>query len=266
MKSACTTLTALTLAIATATPAAGELRPHRAAYTVSMASSNPGTGIVAVDGALGIEWRLACDGWVSRQRLAFDARSEDGVAFSYDVRFSSWESFDHRRLRFTARTFDRFGLVEEFRGEATLSEQGGSGVARFTLPEPQRVALPAGTVFPTEHLYRLIEGARGGAKFLTYDVFDGSSFDALTRVTAVIGTPRHEPLATPGLAAESGDTALWPISMAYYNAAATADTPDLEVAFRLADDGLLRSLRLDYGSFALDGGLATVQWLPKPVC
>src|SRR5687767_318930 len=99
--------------------AAEELTSHRAAYRLSLADGERSLDLVQAEGVLGIEWRAACDGSLSRQLLAFRAYTQEGEELSYDVRFSSWESSDNRRLRFTVRRFDEGGrLDEEFRSEA----------------------------------------------------------------------------------------------------------------------------------------------------
>ena len=286
MGQARTILLGLLLAGATAvpagapTPAAAELTSHRAAYRLSLADSERSLDLVEADGVLGIEWRVACDGWLSRQFLAFKAHTQEGEELSYDVRFSSWESSDNRRLRFRVRRFDEGGrLDEEFRGEAVLGEEEGGGgappgdggrrgggVARFTLPEAKTVELPPGTMFPTEHMQSVLASARSGERLVSHAVFDGSGFDALTQVTAAIGRPQRagEPRERGG--DEQEPRRSWPVSMAYYDVAAGGDLPDFEVAFLLNDDGVLRELTLDYGEFRLNAVLETLEVLAPPDC
>lgn len=245
------------------TPAAAELTSHRAAYRLSLADSERSLDLIGADGVLGIEWRVACDGWLSRQVLAFTAVTQEGQEISYDVRFSSWESRDNDRLRFTVRRFDEGRLDEEFRGEAVLEGPGGAGVARFTSPEAKSVELPPGTIFPTEHMQSVLASAEAGERMVSHAVFDGSGFDALTQISAAIGRPRRGGGDEAG-AANGG--ASWPVSMAYYDAAAERDLPDFEAAFVLDDGGVLRELLLDYGDFQLSATLEDLQPLPEPDC
>jgi hypothetical protein len=243
--------------------AGAELLAHRAAYSLTLADASATVGLVDVHGGLVMEWQAACDGWTSRQRLGFVAMTDEGPGFSYDVRFTSWESDDATRLRFTVRSYDDGSLFEEFRGEAALDRPGGPGIARFTAPRDHEVRLPAGTLFPTEHIRRLIASARSGESLVSHPVFDGSGPDALTQVTAVIGRPiqgvrgGQDPLA--------GD-ARWPISMAYYSFAEASEMPDFEITFQMAENGVVREVVLDYGDFALRAVLETVEPLPTPSC
>jgi hypothetical protein len=252
-------LTCATLLLAgalAAPPATADLLAHRAAYYLSLAGSDQSLDLVEADGVLGIEWRADCDGWLSQQVLAFTAFTREGEELSYDVRFSSWESRTNDQLRFTMRRFDRGRLDEEFRGEAVLEESGG-GVARFTEPEARTIELPAGTIFPTEHMRSVLASARAGEQLVSHAVFDGTGFEALTQVTAAIGEPR-------GAAADGGRR--WPVSLAYYDLRAGNELPEFEATVLLDEGGVLRELVLDYGEFRLDATLENLEELPAPDC
>ena len=238
------------------------LEPHVAAYRLSLAgAADMANPFSEVRGGLVIEWRLACDGWLSRQRLAFVGTLQEGGDLSHDVRFSSWEALDGSRMRYSYRSYGDDELQEEFRGEAVLAPREG-GVATFTTPSERRIELPAGTMFPTVHIQEVLREARAGARFVSHEVFDGAGFDALTQITSVIGQPRLvEPLADGG---EGGRA--WPVSMAYYDLHTPSDTPKFEAGFLLGEDGVLRELALDYGDFKLDGALETLEVLERPDC
>jgi hypothetical protein len=238
------------------------LQAHVAAYRLSLAGAvgmaNP---FSEVRGGLVIEWRLACDGWLSRQRLAFVGTLQEGGDLSHDVRFSSWEALDGSRMRYSYRSYGNDELQEEFRGEAVLAPSEG-GVATFTTPSERRIELPAGTMFPTVHIQEVLRGARAGERFVSHEVFDGAGFDSLTQITSVIGQPRLvEPLADQNEQARA-----WPVSMAYYELRAPADTPKFEAGFLLGEDGVLRDVVLNYGDFKLKGALETLELLERPNC
>jgi EipB-like len=238
------------------------LQAHVAAYRLSLAGAvdmaNP---FSEVRGGLVIEWRLACDGWLSRQRLAFVGTLQEGGDLSHDVRFSSWEALDGSRMRYSYRSYGNDELQEEFRGEAVLAPSEG-GVATFTTPSERRIELPAGTMFPTVHIQEVLRGARAGERFVSHEVFDGAGFDSLTQITSVIGQPRLvEPRADQNEPARA-----WPVSMAYYELHAPADAPKFEAGFLLGEDGVLRDLVLNYGDFKLNGALETLELLERPNC
>jgi hypothetical protein len=240
------------------------LQPHVAAYRVHL-DRRPGVASVLVDarGGLVIEWRLVCDGWLSRQRLGFVGTDEDGETISHDVRFTSWEAMDGSRLRFVVRSFQDDQLLDEFRGIAELQADGG--VADFTAPRKETVALPPGTVFPTEHIQQVLDAAAAGSRFVSHEVFDGFDFDALTQITSVIGAAR--PLEPgPGVAPQDRSARAWPLSMAYYNIGGGQEAPEFEATFLLDDKGILYDVELDYGDFRLGADLEQLELLDRPVC
>ena len=257
-------LAALALGAFVAQPAqaAVELLSHRAVYQLSLAQEAGATsGVSDVRGGLVMEWRDSCEGAISNQRLGFVASVGDAPGFSYDVRFTSWESPDNKQLRFNVRSFDGGVLFEEYRGEATLDEIGGK--AAFAKPEGETLALPQGTLFPTEHMRQLIEGARAGEVVISHDVFDGSGVEGLSRVTAVIGRPIT-------VEAEGGDVEAsdlrWPVSLAYHDVTVADDVPTFELTFALSEQGVLYDLVLNYGDFALRADLEQLDTFEAPDC
>lgn len=237
--------------------AAAPLLPHRAAYRLALASPGAHSDLAAVRGGLVMEWQPACDGWLSHQRLGFVAMRNDGSSFSYDVRFSSWESLDNTRLRFNVRSYDDGTIFEAYKGAASLDGPGEGGRAVYLTPPGLEIALPPGTIFPTRHLQLLVEAAQGGERIVSHRVFDGSGPDALSEVTAVIAGPRE---AGPGTQPH------WPVTLAYHSFEGRDSLPVFELAFDLAPNGVLRDVLLDYGDFSLSGSLEKLETLTPPLC
>ena len=232
-----------------------DLVSHRAAYRLSLVGSGNDGGLTAVRGGLVMEWRAECDGWISNQRLGFAAATEEGPGFTYDVRLSSWESRDNTKLSFTIKTYDDGQLGDELEGKASLHGPDASGEAVYSEPADQKLDLPAGTVFPTEHIRRLIAAAQSGEHIVNHPVFDGSSSDTLTQVTTVIGKPR-----------QSADGKRWPLHLAYYGVTQSDTTPDFEITFDMDEGGIVYDLTLDYGDYALKAELEKLEKLPTPDC
>jgi hypothetical protein len=250
-------LCAVLLASSRVAVAGGDMLSHRAAYRLSLGKTDSGAGLESVRGALVVEWRADCSGWLSQQRLGFVARTNEGPGFTYDVRFSSWEAPDYTRLRFQTRSFDDGKPGDAFVGAAALDARGGKGEARYTEPKDEQIELPPGTLFPTEHVLRLIEAANAGEQIVEHYVFDGSGPDALNKVTAVIGRPQ------PG---GEGEEQHWPVRLAYYDITKADALPQFQLSFALSPRGVLNNLVLDYGDFALKGELEKLETLPVPAC
>jgi len=254
------------MAMTTTSSAFAALESHRAAYHLKLDNAHRSNGLAGVNGGLVIEWRRACDGWLSHQRLGFVAATDGGADFSHDVRFSSWEAIDGSEMRYTVRSYDGDRLREEYMGNAKLDSAESGGVASFTKPDQRDVPLPPGTVFPADHFNRLLTEADHGNAFVSHEVFDGWGFDALTQVTTVIGQPRaYEPSNDRELSA-APDADAWPVSMAYYSLNEQSDLPEFEAKFMLTEGGVLQELLLDYGDFRLKATLSEFERLDDPSC
>lgn len=232
-----------------------ELLSHRAAYRLELLASDEESGIAQVRGGLVIEWRAGCDGWISNQRLGFVAAATEGPGFTYDVRFSSWESKDSSELRFTMRAYDDGKLEEEFLGQAALQPPAG-GRAAFSTPDGEAIDLPPGTIFPTAHMQQILQAAAADQHFIARDVFDGSGLDGLNRVTAVIGQALPRP----------DGTRRWPVNLAYYELDSEETLPDFQISFNMAETGVLYDIVLDYGTFSLKGEMDKFEELPTSAC
>ncbi|HEX5079634.1 MAG TPA: DUF1849 family protein [Geminicoccaceae bacterium] len=240
------------------------LQPHLAAYRLALDHRPGANSLVEAHGGLVIEWERACDGWVARQRFSFVGATDSGGTFSRDVRVTSWEASDGSKLRYVIRSFEDNELQEEYRGVARLEPDDG-GVADFTAPHAAAVRLPAGTLFPTEHIQRVLQAAEAGERFVSHEVFDGFGFDSLTQVTSVIGPPRPlDPL--PGHAPGVGSKSAWPVSMAYYKPGHDELEPEYETTFMLDANGVLYDVNLDYGDFRLQANLERLEMREGPSC
>ncbi len=245
---------------AAAVPA--ELAPHRAYYELVLAGES--SQLVDAEGAFAVEWRAHCEGVSGRQRLWFVGRLPGGGAFDYDVRFSTFESADDRHMRFSMRSYQGGELIEEFRGQARMPDDGGAGRATYTVPAGVEMRLPPDTLFPTRHVERLIERAEAGAPVDSFGLFDGAGVgsDALAFVTAAIG----EPVASAPEATADAARA-WPVALAYHPVAeGEGGTPLFELSFELSAEGVMRDVVLDYGAFALEARLDRLERLTPPEC
>ena len=242
--------------------------PHLATYDMKLSVARPNSGIVEVNGRMVLEMVDSCDGWEVKQRIKLKFLRNDGEEFDTDSSFTSYETKDGLGLRFSVRNIQNDEVEEELRGRADLDSIGGKGRASFTLPEARSFELPAGTLFPTTHLARLIRHARDGDTAVSYSVFDGARLDGAFQVNAVIGKPPRA--AGPAV---RGDVALlrnqpsWSIRLAFFAAGdqGTAN-PEYELALDLLGNGVARSMLLDYGDFAVDARLVQIQALPRPRC
>ena len=250
-----------------------DLVAHRAIYDLRLLSGGGGVDFTDVTGKMYIDWNDVCDGWTLTQhvRMIFSGRS--GNTLNNDFSFSSWESRDGNEFRYTMRSTMNDKLNEQVEGRAELDPGGVGGVARFKKPAKSIVSLPAGTLFPTEHLALTLEHALAGGRVLTRNVFSGTGDDSLNEVSAFIGplieaTDGHEALSktNPSAAAALRGLRSWPVAMAYFPYGDGDYEPEFEVHFQVMENGVSPSMDLDYGNFAIRGLLEHLEYHSLPEC
>ena len=237
------------------------LASHRAIYGMSLKSADQSSDIAELTGQMLIETIDACDGWVLKQRIALVITNYQGDEVNSYTSFTSWESKDGRRFRFEQETKHNDVVVEELGGVASMIPDGG-GMVVFNQPGASNMELAPGTLFPTQHAALLIASAEAGEVFVNRVVFDGTTAEGPSQVSAFISAPRDGP-RLPG---EVSAPRVWPVRLAFYDVASSASAPDVEIGLLLQSDGVMRHMVLDYGTFSIEGRLEKLELLPPIEC
>jgi EipB-like len=235
-----------------------EIAPHRALYTMILASSRTDSGVVDARGTMQYEWGETCDGWTIEQR--YRLRIRYGETPDADI-----VSKDSLRYRFNQKQTRNGELDQDIRGEARLDAPGNGGAAEFIKPKPQTLKLAPGVLFPSAHTILLIDRASEGENFLSRQVFDGATDENAVQVSAAIGTKvaadaaaaNHSPLLErPG----------WRVRLAFFPADNSVEKPDYELGMHLLDNGVSREMLIDYGEYSIRAKLDDIEPLTKPNC
>jgi hypothetical protein len=245
-----------------------DLAPHRAIYRMSLAATRSGAGVTSASGAMSYKFGDSCDGWIveNKTALSLSYGGDEPVTTTWD--FVTWESKDGLHYRFRVRSTRDGSVNEEIDGVADLDGKGKGGTAKFTLPEASTLALPSGTLFPTEHTVRLIELAQKGEHMIERILFDGTGTDQTFAVNAVIGRmrPTLPRAAAPGINGTLLAARSWPMEMAFFPEGSSDPDPDYEVALRYYQNGVADDVLQSFGNFSLKGTLEKLESLPKPDC
>jgi hypothetical protein len=244
------------------------LAPHRAVYELKLDSGRPVQGIDDARGRIVFETLgNACEGYTTNFRQVVQL-SVAGNAVVMDVRTANFEEADGNGFRFSSRSTENGRPREETDGRA--ERRDGTVRVAVTKPQTLNTDIDGTTVFPTEHLRRLVRAARAGETILEVKVYDGAETGAkLYNSTAVIGR-RIEPGAgnieeaarDPKLAG----VARWPVTISYFEAGRESATPAYSISFELYENGVSRQLAIHYGEFSLRGTLASIEMLSDTSC
>lgn len=246
--------------------AAIALQPHRAVYRMVLATADRSSDVVSANGIMIYRFSRTCDGWtVENQtflRMFYDDDTVSDTLWSY----ASWEGRDGRHFRFHAR-YDQDGkTIEKLEGEAELKGSGKGGYARFKEPEARRIALPAGTVFPTAHLREVLAAAAGGRHALQRTVFDGASVDSPYVVNALFGPAATARAAGSAAALKLPGAPAWWTQMAFFPLRDRSGEPEFEVGAEYRADGIADAIIQHFDDFSLDVRLREIELLSSPDC
>jgi hypothetical protein len=263
-------LTILVLALggqASADPTILPFASHRAAYVISLAKGDGAQAPVAATGMIAYEFRgSACEGYASDFRQVTELQRSEGDPLASDTRAIMFEDGQAKKMRFKIDSTVAETSQPTIDGSAT---RGDSGDISVNLKEPKQETLTLGknVLFPTQHLFHVIEAAKAGQGALSARVYDGSDtgekiFDTLT----VIGKEASDPSPDALKAEPLKSVRRWPVTVSYFDMAKKDASPDYILSFDLYENGVLGSLKLDYGQFVLAAQLTKFELLQSEPC
>ncbi|AXS40882.1 DUF1849 family protein [Breoghania sp. L-A4] len=245
------------------------LTAHRAVYDLSL-DEDEGSGISALSGRIVFESvGNACDGYSETLRFVTRSHDSSGKSVITDLQSSTFEFND--AFDFVQRTLVNGQEMEDIRGRA---ERSGA-VSRVDLERPSEksIEIEIPVLFPNEHMRTVIAAARKGEHFVQVDVFDGSeNGETVSPVTTVIGEA-HADATDPG---EDDSAAVgmikaataWPVVFSYFDANSRMEEtgPAYQMSGLLYDNGIMRKLHFDYGSYSINGRLAEIEFFDEDDC
>jgi hypothetical protein len=258
------------LALGPALAAPVGLAAHRAVYELSLSDAKPDSPMADVTGRMVMEFTgSACAGYSTKLRFVTRTEDPDGGDQVTDSRSTMFEAGDGKSLQFTNETYTDDSLAEESRGTASRKEKNVA--VALTRPSDKKFDLAPSVVFPTEQMMKVIDAARAGQRFLSFDVYDGSEDGETVFATAgVIGPEmKDQDGGTEKVVKDAGIAGLrhWPVTISYFEKKNGVDeTPFYVMSFIVYENGVGRSLKIDYGDFALSGELTRLDILPPTPC
>ncbi|WP_428391822.1 EipB family protein [Lichenicoccus sp.] len=230
------------------------LAAHHARYELTLASVQGGS-TVAASGSMTYQVIDACNGWATQQQLRLRTVSRDGGATDLVSDYATLEAKDGRHLTFKIKQIADGTVAEQVSGEAMMRASGG-GRIRYTLPHPEIVALPPGTLFPMAHTAAIIRSARGGQKSLSVPLFDGTGTDGAQDTYVTILGWHAAPSASdhPALAALGSSRVI----VAFFARGPQTITPDYASTMRYFDNGVADHVLMDFGGFTMRATLTNL--------
>jgi hypothetical protein len=249
-----------------------DLVPHRAVYELSLGTIRGKATVQSARGRILYDFTgNSCEGYTLAFRQVAELDNGEGKISLSDLRSNTWEDAAAKTYRFSSQNHLNQQLLDAVEGKA---ERNAGGVAvTLVKPAQRKLDIDSAVVFPTEHVRRVIQAAREGPTILEFPIFDGSEngekvYNSLTVIGVGIG-PGERDLAD----AASGNKVLagmrrWPVTVSYFerNKPAADQTPVYSISFELYENGVSRTLVLDYNNFSISGVLKALELKDSKPC
>jgi EipB-like len=238
--------------------------PHQALYDLSLVKARGSSPINSARGRILYNFSgNACDGYTSEFRQVSELDVGEGKITLSDLRSTSWEDGAGKSYRF--KIASRMNDTESSPVDGMAERTGDHITVKLKQPQPKTFTLDGSTVFPTEQIQRIVAAAREGKSLLELSVYDGSdNGEKVYNTLTVIGQPipADKAVAAPDPSTDSDQMkglTRWPVTVSYYDRDAKKSdgeqTPVYAMSFELYENGVSRSLVLDYNDFVIAGTL-----------
>jgi hypothetical protein len=247
--------------------------PHRALYTLKLAGTHNGSRVSDISGRMLFSWADDCHAWNVQQKMQLRLFYSEGEVSDSVSDLVSREAKDGSTFNFhTRRTGDDKDNNQTLHGYANLkldSDGLGTGEATFSGDNEKHMNL-SGTLFPAHHTLQLLEHARKGEKFFSVNVFDGADEKGFSEISSFIN-PAIEPKVVVEKTSSGKENQLlnaraWPIRMAFFAPNSETGSPDYEMDMTLLDNGIIKTMTIDYGDYSMTADLVEVKALSAPKC
>jgi hypothetical protein len=251
------------------------LAPHRAIYDLKLAKSRGSRGIEGVRGRILYDFSgSACEGYQLQFRQVSELDSGEGKAALSDLRSTTWEDGEGRKFRFNSENLFNERRTDIVDGHA---ERNKKAVAvSLNKPKEKNFTVPSTAVFPTEHMRRIIAAAREGKSVLDFPVYDGSEsgeklYNTLTVIGHAIAPGDKAPTDASAKISALSKLARWPVTISYFDktdkkSEEGEETPVYSITFELYENGISRSLILDYTDFTISGEMTSLEMKNAKPC
>ncbi|HKF07344.1 MAG TPA: cell envelope integrity EipB family protein [Xanthobacteraceae bacterium] len=256
--------------VAALTSASG-LASHRAIYELKLAHTRGNSPAVAARGRILYDFSgNSCDGYALQFRQVSELDNGEGKVTLSDLRSTTWEDGASKNFIFKSQNYVNETLIDSVDGQA--ERQRDKVAVSLKEPAAKTFDVQAGTVFPTDHMRRIIEAAHEDKNILELPVYDGSEkgekvYNTLTVIGPAIAP--NERVPTDAAAREPALAALkrWPVTVSYFDRTARDDqAPIYSIRFEVYENGVSRALMLDYNDFAISGELTSIELRNSTPC
>ena len=249
------------------------ITPHRAMYSLKLGGTRNGSRVSDISGRRLFSWTDDCHAWNVQQKMQVRLFYSEGEVSDTVSDLVSREAKDGSSFNFhTRHTGDGADKTEIYHGYANLNLDSnglGKGEAVYSGDNEKHISL-SDALFPAHHTMQLLEHARKGDKFFSVNVFDGADEKGFSEISSFINTAIESKAviekASSGKENQLLNVKAWPIRMAFFAPNSETGSPDYEMDMTLLDNGIIKTMTIDYGDYSMTADLVEVKALSPVKC
>ncbi|UNE54744.1 cell envelope integrity EipB family protein [Bartonella machadoae] len=238
------------------------IAPHRAIYDFRLDSVSHEMTISGMSGRMVYELTgSSCQGYTTRFRFISRIHSEDMPVRLTDQQTTSYETGDSRTFHFNV--IDQVGEEVTHRAEGVAERIQDGIIVKLKKPKEKEYKL-AIAEFPIMQLKNIIRHAKAGSHFYHVNVFDGTDkADKVIKESIVIGEKKTRLSDNEAKKmGKLGEEEYWPVTISYFDDIEKKDgLPVYRTSFLLYENGVMRDLHVDYGTFSVRAKLNSLEFL-----
>tara|TARA_R110002126_G_scaffold13118_4_gene56976 strand:- start:119856 stop:120776 length:921 start_codon:yes stop_codon:yes gene_type:complete len=243
-----------------------DMRGYKAVYNMKLLEAKPSSTVAAMSGQLDYGFKEDCDGWATSYQFDFKYNFTSQPPGQMTTQTTTYETKDFARYDFSIARQAGGVPLDSVKGYATLSDD--QLVAHYKKPSVREEVYKGDILLPSEHAVKILEQARSGKAFTSYEVFDGLEQQGTRTVTTYVFAYKedgayHKKQDIPAL---GGKVKKWRVSIAYFSDSATQESSDYEMSATLYDNGVMGDIRLDYHDHIIGQELLELTMLDAPHC
>ncbi|WP_026088016.1 cell envelope integrity EipB family protein [Bartonella rattimassiliensis] len=236
--------------------------PHRAIYDFHLDSVSHEMTISGMSGRMVYELTgSACQGYSTRFRFISRIHIEDMPVRLTDQQTTSYETGDGRTFHFNITDQEGEEIAHRAEGIAERTQDGLTVILKKPKEKTYKLAMAE---FPMMQLKNIIRNAKAGHHFYNVTVFDGTNkADKVIKESIVIGEKKT--LLSDSETEEMrklDEEEYWPVIISYFDDGENKDgLPIYRSSFLLHENGVMRDLHIDYGTFSVRAKLSSLEFL-----
>jgi hypothetical protein len=238
-----------------------QLLSHKATYTLNVENIK-NSFLEGGQGQTFFEIQEVCNGWKVREDYVLMYQLPNNKSAKSYSSFTTFENKNSTKHSFQLTEKSDLNGENDYQGFVEKNQKNISG--SLINQNIKKLSFNKNTLFPLEHLKRVIEKAKKGQNIFTSEVFFGNEESNHIKIVSTFISNKKQ-VSVQNLKNFS-KIMVWPIKIAFYSKTESKTKPDYEISLELDEVGVVYSYKVDYGDFEVKAKLKDFKVIDKQLC